>query len=239
MGEHPMVDGQRLGVDRIERRRRDRAVVEGGPQGVLIDEPPAGDVHQVDARLHGREGVGADEVVGVGRQRRGQHDMIRAVEHIDAGSRPSRPRRRGSVGACGAVPAPRCRTGGPARPRASPIEPNPTIAKRRPCRVPRWGSARQFAGGSSSQICGQPLLERQHDRHDPLGDRHRAGASGVGHEQVGRQLAEVDPVHARRDVVHPAHAPPSSSSVFSAHPGIVTRISPPPPRRAPRAWSPG
>ena len=59
--------GQRLGVDGVERRHRDPAVVERDAQRVLVDERAARDVHEVHARLHLREHVGVDEMLRLAR----------------------------------------------------------------------------------------------------------------------------------------------------------------------------
>ena len=73
-----MAGRQRLRVDGVERRHRDRAVVEGDPQRVLVDQRAARDVHDVRPLAHQRERVGVDEMACAWGRGRGEHHMVRA-----------------------------------------------------------------------------------------------------------------------------------------------------------------
>src|SRR5689334_2192583 len=82
MRVHPMALGERLGLHRVERRPRDRPVVERGPQRVLVHERATGDVDQMHARLHRPEGRRVEEMAGLGRRRRGHDHVVRTLEHL-------------------------------------------------------------------------------------------------------------------------------------------------------------
>jgi hypothetical protein len=76
---------QRFGVDGVERRGGHRAVVEGSPQRILVDQAAPGDVHEVDARLHLRQRTRVDQVAGGVGEGCGDDHVIGAVEHVGEG----------------------------------------------------------------------------------------------------------------------------------------------------------
>ena len=63
----PVAGGEGLRIDTVERRQGDAALVQGGAQGALVDEVASRDVDEVDARLHARKRIGAEDAPGLGR----------------------------------------------------------------------------------------------------------------------------------------------------------------------------
>ena len=111
---HPVAGRQRLGVDGVERRHRDRAVVERDAQRVLVDERAPRDVDEVHARLHQRERVGIEQCARALRSpaRRARRGRRRAASS-SSGAHDLDARAPGSARRCAASPARACRT--PAR----------------------------------------------------------------------------------------------------------------------------
>ena len=85
---------QWLGIRHVEGRPRDLAAVEGGNQGVLVDECTSRDVHEMHALFHRREGTcvekvtrhlcrrcGYDEVIG----RRKQFSEVGQDDYLNDG----------------------------------------------------------------------------------------------------------------------------------------------------------
>ncbi len=72
----PVTGGERFGRDRVEGCLGDAVVVEGGAQGVLVDERPPRDVDDVDARLHQCQRCRVDHPACAVRRRCGQHEVV-------------------------------------------------------------------------------------------------------------------------------------------------------------------
>ena len=91
---------------------------------------------------------------------------------------------------------------------AEPMPPIPSRARVLPSRVPS-GLVGDVPPGRRlvDPRVGQALLERQHARHHPLGDGHRAQTTRVGEHPVGTDQVDRELVDAGADQVHPANAP--------------------------------
>ena len=97
MRVHPVPGRERFGVDGVEGRHRDRAVVERGEQRVLVDERAARDVHEVHALLHPCERRGVEQPLRAMRRRRREHhvvgagqQLVEAADELDLGDRARR-----------------------------------------------------------------------------------------------------------------------------------------------------
>src|SRR2546421_11539724 len=82
MRVEPMPGGKWLRVDGVERRHRDRPVVERGPQCILIDERAASNIDEMRAGRHLRERVRVDEMTRTRGRGRGKDDVCRTREEL-------------------------------------------------------------------------------------------------------------------------------------------------------------
>ncbi len=204
---HPVTGGQRLGVDRVERRHRDPVVVERDAQRVLVDQRAAGDVDEVHARLHPREHVGVEQMPGAwqsrARRSRGGRRPATSSPIDETISTPST-----GLGASvrriarTRMPNASARRGDRAADAAQPDERERAAGRRESSAG--FGKF-QCLGGSSSHVCGIRFAH--------------ASTAAITHSEIGNALAPRAQVTMRplvdrgRDLVdtrtrglHPAHS---------------------------------
>ena len=80
--EQRVVGGDRLRVEHVQPGPGDPVFPQGGGEGGLVDDRPAGDVHQVRGRLHQRDPLGVEQVPGLGGQGAADADVVRLAEQV-------------------------------------------------------------------------------------------------------------------------------------------------------------
>ena len=84
-GHQGVVVGYGLGVDHVEGCAADPALTEGLDYRVGVDNRAAGDIDQDGGRLHLSQGVGVDEVAGLGGQRAVQGHVVGLGQEVVEG----------------------------------------------------------------------------------------------------------------------------------------------------------
>ena len=179
MRVQPVARRQGLGVDHVERRQGNPSVVEGGEQGVLVDQGTPGDVDQVRPGLHVASVAVVEEV------RRSRRWPARRPRRGRSGRATRRGQDRrllpvcGRDDRCGGSPRTSMSKASARRATAVPMAPRPTTRASCPSRPPSdaaFHARRRFANPG----LGQMLLEGQHGGQHELGDRRSARAPRAG-----------------------------------------------------------
>ncbi|EPD60421.1 hypothetical protein HMPREF1211_05170 [Streptomyces sp. HGB0020] len=84
---HRVVGGQGLGVEHVDARAGDTALVQGGEQGVLVDDRGARGVDQVGGGLEEREFGGAEQAAGAVAEDQVDRDEVAARQQLLLGGR--------------------------------------------------------------------------------------------------------------------------------------------------------
>ena len=202
-----MTRGKRLGIDHVERRPGDAAVVECGDQRVLVDQRAPRDVHEMGTRFDRGQRLGVEEVIRLRRSpapRSPRGPIRRADRAVNA---PARCRGEASARRGGGSRAPACRRPAPAAPprRRSRRRPPGRRSSRRA--APAWRCSSR-SGGSSIHSSGRCLTNASmvastnSEIASALGTaraRDGAIAERVELDAVDAGAEEMDPTGGRRD----------------------------------------
>ncbi len=144
MRVEPVTRGERLGIDGVERRHRDGAVVERNPQRVLVDERTTRDVDEMRARFHLGERGRVEQMARAARSRArpARPGRLPATARRVCGR--SRPRRPDSARRCAAARARASRTPGHGS------RPRPRSRRAPRVRASNLPPGRAWVSGSSS-----------------------------------------------------------------------------------------
>ena len=207
--------GQGLDLEHVEPGARDPTLGQRLDERALVDEAAARGVDQEGGRLHQRQTLAVDELVGLGAVRRMDRDEIRLAEHIFELDQLD-PFRRG-IGRIGdRIVGQHAHLEAPAAPRerpADPAEPDDSDGRAPESRVEVPAPA---ALHDLLMIGEQTIAERCHEGQRHVGDRLVIGAESHrdGDTMAGRS-SDVDRVvadsHARHDLAagrRGEHPPP-------------------------------